>query len=132
MRRELALVAVLLATPAASAATRITFSDLCVETESGDTAGRFVRLDWRAGGAAVTYGYTEGALMAPVRARHVRFDPATGALSFVVRTWERVGFQGRVTPRALRGSLQAADAKRPEAVRLMRVASADGPYPRCP
>ena len=136
MRCELALAAVLLAIPvgapaAANAPTRITFSDLCVEVESGDTAGRFVRLDPRAGDAAVTYGYTEGALMAPVSARHVRFDPATGALSFAVRTWELVRFQGRVTSWALRGRLQAGRAKRPEAVRLTRVASVDGPYQPC-
>ena len=132
MRRALVLIAVLMATPAAAnAPTRTAFSDLCVEAQSGDVAGRFVQLDRLPGGAEVTYGYTEGALKAPVRARHVRFDPATGALSFVAHTWELSRFQGQVTPQALRGRLQAAGAERAEAVRLTRVASVDGPYPPC-
>ena len=133
MIQSFALTAVLLASRTAGAPAKVaTFSDLCVEAESGDVAGRFVRLDQRAGAARVTFGNTEGALKAPVRARHVRFDSSTGALSFVVRTWELLHFQGRATPRTLVGRLQAAGAERMTAVRLTRVASAESPYPPCP
>ena len=114
----------------ASAPTQ-TFSDLCTEAQSGDTAGRFVQLNLSSGAAAITYGYTEGALIAPVHGRHVRFRAATGALSFDVRTWTALRFQGRITPKGLVGRLQSARSARPQFVRLTRVPGLADRLPPC-
>lgn len=60
------------------------YSNLCVEDDSGDTAGNRITLSRFAEGDSLVYEYTEGALAAPVLGESVRIDAGGKQLSFIV------------------------------------------------
>ena len=102
------------------------FSSMCTEPQSGDTAGYMIGVTPSASAPLVTFGWSEGGPMTPVRARHATLDQRTGALSFEARVdSRRVSFSGGISPERLLGTLiwrgNVSSAERQETVRLTRV-----------
>jgi hypothetical protein len=113
---------------AAPGSTR-TFSDVCREPQSDDVAGRVVTLTRRPHGWTLGYSATEGAVDEPTPARRLRYDPKTGQLSFIVVTWERISFHGRVETHALIGAISHGEGAATP-IRLPEAAPSAS-YPTC-
>ena len=116
-------------------AKRVIYSSICTEAQSGDVAGYQVVLDTSASPPSVSFDWSEGPLMEPVRAVTATFDRRTRALHFKAdANGSAVSFSGRASPRQLSGTLtwirNPADPPSRERVRLKHVTSLNS-HPAC-
>jgi hypothetical protein len=114
---------------------RVTYSSLCTEAESGDAAGYQIMMDETASPPSVSFDWSEGGLMEPVKASDVSYDRQSGALRFNADANGRtVSFSGRIAGPQLTGTLtwidNPGDAPQRERVYLRRVRKLDL-RPRC-
>lgn len=63
----------------------LVYSNLCIEDESGHTAGNRITLSRFAEGDSLVYEYAEGALAAPVLGESVKIDARGEQMSFKAR-----------------------------------------------
>ena len=104
----LALVAGL-ASPPVAASPRF-FGAVCDYEDTGDVFGYAVSLNNAGGWLRVTFSWSEGVMMAPVRATAVTFDPTSGRLAFSVPAQgSTYRFAGRVRGTNLSGELTGPD-----------------------
>jgi hypothetical protein len=111
------------------------YSDLCVESESGDVGGQRISLHRFADGDSVIYEFTAGGLSMPLVASDVSIDDGTGVLTFTVTVADneertiigRFAKDGRTL--TLTGSYDCSDVTLP--MRLRRVDNFSRPLAAC-
>jgi hypothetical protein len=70
-------------------ASQVHYSNTCNEQESGDVAGYVVTFSDDERLPVISFTWSEGALMVPVRADVTDYDRKSGRLNFVVKTPSR-------------------------------------------
>jgi len=111
------------------------YSDLCVESESGDVGGQRISLHRFAEGDSVIYEFTAGGLSTPLVASDVSIDDGTGVLTFTVTVADneertvigRFARDGRTL--TLTGGYDCGDIAVP--MRLSKISNFSRPPPAC-
>lgn len=94
------------------------FSSLCTEADSGDITGTRIKITGAAPDLGLSYEEPEGALVTATTTKDVTYAPATGALSFKLKTdTGQVSFEGHLSDTQLDGTLKREDGTE-EALRL--------------
>ncbi|MGZ3375390.1 MAG: hypothetical protein ACXU8S_02220 [Phenylobacterium sp.] len=89
---------------------RAIYSSLCTEAESGDASGYQVVMDKSASPPSISFDWSEGGLMEPVRASNVAYDRQSGVVRFSADANGRaVSFKGRISNGQLAGILTWID-----------------------
>jgi hypothetical protein len=108
--RIIGMVAILtlLAAWSPAMASQVHYSNTCNEQESGDVAGYVVTFSDDERLPVISFTWSEGALMVPVRADVTDYDRKSGRLNFVVKTPSgEFTFAGTVRRHAIEGTMSS-------------------------
>lgn len=110
----------LIVCPASGTAHQRVYTDICLEPQSGDTAGHIITVMGSASHPAISFTWSEGALMPGLPATST-FSPTSHRLSFTVRSPAGIfSFDGQLERSQIAGLLTEPWEKAPKQITLLK------------